>query len=198
MIRELAVLVLLSSVPPLRGADEPPFGLARRIPWTTSRVVGSPEPPDPYRVEIAFSNLKFTEPLAIERIPGTDKYSDLARHPENEALPGTIAFRPHASLLYINAEAVRDAVLTRLRHSRVSEVKLVVCDLSTSPFIDLAGSRMLHDLHSELTAQNVSLRVVGAHGYVRDLLRADGLADKVGGLDRSVTLDSFLVREATS
>jgi MFS superfamily sulfate permease-like transporter len=128
----------------------------------------------------------------LGRIPGTDKYSDLARHPENEVLSNAIAFRPHASLLYINAEAVRDVVLTHLRHRGASDVRLVVCDLSTSPYIDLAGARMLHSLHNELTVQNIRLRIAGAHGHVRDLLRADGLADKVGGLDRSITLDSLL------
>src|SRR5262245_55061570 len=30
-----------------------------RVPWTTSRIVGSPEPPPPYRNERAFPNLQF-------------------------------------------------------------------------------------------------------------------------------------------
>ena len=30
----------------------------------------------------------------LGRVPGTNSFSDVARHPENEALPGTIAFRP--------------------------------------------------------------------------------------------------------
>ena len=44
----------------------------------------------------------------LGRIPGTNSYSDLARHPENETLPGVIAFRPEASLIYVNADAVLD------------------------------------------------------------------------------------------
>jgi len=36
------------------------------------------------------------------------------------------------------------------------------------------------------------LRVVGAHGSVRDLLRADGMAEKLGRLDRTVSVDSLL------
>src|SRR5262249_15550714 len=40
----------------------------------------------------------------LGRIPGTMSYSDLARHPENEPLPHVIAFRPEASLLYVNAD----------------------------------------------------------------------------------------------
>ena len=50
----------------------------------------------------------------LGRIPGTNSYSDVARHPNNEALPGVIAFRPEASLIYLNADAVLEAVLQRL------------------------------------------------------------------------------------
>jgi sulfate permease, SulP family len=126
----------------------------------------------------------------LGRVPGTNSYSDLARHPENEALPNIIAFRPEASLLYVNADSVLQAVSERLHAS--SDVRLVVCDLSASPYIDLAGGRMLHRLHDELASRGIPLRVVGARGRVRDLLRADGLAEKISGLDRVVTLDSLL------
>src|SRR5262249_52933294 len=80
----------------------------------------------------------------LGRIPGTNSYSDFARHPENEPLPGTIAFRPEVSLLYVNADAVLEAVLNRLRTAAPPDTRLVVCDLSASPTLDLAGSRMLH------------------------------------------------------
>ena len=73
-----------------------------------------------------------------------------------------------------------------------SDIRLVVCDLSASPYVDLAGSRMLHELHGELAARGIALRIVGAHGWVRDLLRADGIGEKVGGLDRATTLDRLL------
>jgi SulP family sulfate permease len=128
----------------------------------------------------------------LGRIPGTNKYSDLARHPENEVLPGVIAFRLEASLIYVNADAVLGSVLTRLGAADSPTIKLVVCDLSAAPYVDLAGSRMLHELHRELTNRGITLRVVGAHGSVRDLLRADGIDAKVGGLDRVITLDGLL------
>ena len=130
----------------------------------------------------------------LGRIPGTNSYSDLARHPENEALPGVIVFRPEASVLYINADAVLEGVLDRLRAPDASDIRMVVCDLSSSPHIDLAGSRMLHQLHSELTGRGITLCIVGARGRVRDLLRADGVGEKVSGLERTVTLHSLLAR----
>ena len=89
----------------------------------------------------------------LGRVPGTKAYSDLARHPENEPLPGVIAFRPEASLLYVNADSVLERVLNRLRAAGPSDIRLVICDLSASPYLDLAGSRMLHDLHSELASR---------------------------------------------
>jgi putative heme-binding domain-containing protein len=60
-----------------RPADPPkaerPFGIAERVPWTTSRVTGSPEPPPPYRIERAFPKLTFKNPLLITNAPGTER-----------------------------------------------------------------------------------------------------------------------------
>jgi high affinity sulfate transporter 1 len=128
----------------------------------------------------------------LGRIPGTNSYSDIARHPENESLPGVIAARPEASLIYVNADAVLASIMSRVRAASSSDIRVVVCDLSASPYLDLAGSRMLRQLHSELAARDIVLRIVGAHGWVRDLLRADGLGEKVGGFDRIDTLDGAL------
>ena len=131
----------------------------------------------------------------LGRIPGSSTFSDIDRHPENEPLPGVVAFRPEASLIYINTDAVRESVLNRLHAVGPQGIRLVVCDLSASPYIDLAGSRMLHELHSELSARGIALRVVGGHGWVRDLLRADGIGEKVGGVGRALTLDRLLAGE---
>jgi len=49
-------------------------GLEKRVPWTTSKVVGSPEPPPPYTTELAFPKLpKFEEPLDMTYAPGTNR-----------------------------------------------------------------------------------------------------------------------------
>jgi MFS superfamily sulfate permease-like transporter len=128
----------------------------------------------------------------LGRIPGTKNYSDLARHPENEQLAHAIVFRPEASVLYVNADHVLNTVLERLRNSQQGDIRAVVCDLSASPYIDLAGSRMLRLLHTELATRGITMRIVGARGRVRDLLRADGIGEIVGGLGRRTTLDTVL------
>jgi high affinity sulfate transporter 1 len=132
----------------------------------------------------------------LGRVPGTKTYSDFARHPENERLSGVIAFRPEASLIYVNADAVFEAVMQRIGEACSPALRLVVCDLSASPYLDLAGAHMLHELCNRLAAKGIALRIVGAHGRVRELLRADGLDEKVGGVDRILTLDSLVEAEA--
>jgi uncharacterized repeat protein (TIGR03806 family) len=73
--------VLISSfmlIPTAAHASDHPvglklFGLNRRIPWTDSRVVGSPDPPTPYKVVRAFSRLTVKQPIVLAPEPGTDR-----------------------------------------------------------------------------------------------------------------------------
>jgi SulP family sulfate permease len=131
----------------------------------------------------------------LGRIPGTNRFSDLARHPDNEPIPGALAFRVEAALLYFNVDHVLRDVLARVRTSPAG-LKLVICDLSNSAYVDLAGARMLARLHDELRALGIELRVVEAHATERDILRAEGLEHLVGPIQRQVsladTLDQFI------
>jgi sulfate permease, SulP family len=123
----------------------------------------------------------------LGRIPGTRAYSDIERHPENEPVAGALVFRVEASLVYFNVEHVRDAVWRKIR-SIPEPLELVVCDLSTSPAVDLAGVRMLARLHAELQAAGMRLRLVAAHAAVRDILRAEGLEASVGDFGRRTSV----------
>ena len=126
----------------------------------------------------------------LGRLPGTGRYADSARNPDVELLTGVVAFRPEASLLYINAETVRDTVLEKI--DATPGVKLVVCGLSSSPFIDLAGAKMLNDLHGELRSRGIAFQIVGARGQVREVLQADGMAEKTDSANWTRRMDSFL------
>ena len=126
----------------------------------------------------------------LGRVPGTGRYADSARNPEVEMLDGIVAFRPEASLLYINAEAVMAMALATIDGR--PDVKTVVCGLSSSPFIDMAGAKMLHDLHAELASRGIVFQIVGARGQVRDVLLADGMADKTDSTNWTRRMDTVL------
>jgi putative heme-binding domain-containing protein len=54
-------------------APDRPFGIQSRVPWTTSRVTGTPEPPPPYKIGRAFPKLTFKNPLLLTNAPGTER-----------------------------------------------------------------------------------------------------------------------------
>jgi putative heme-binding domain-containing protein len=53
---------------------EQPFGIPKRVPWPTSRITGSPDPPPPYRIERVFPKLTFKNPLLITGAPGSNRF----------------------------------------------------------------------------------------------------------------------------
>jgi sulfate permease, SulP family len=123
----------------------------------------------------------------LGRIPGTRRYSDRERHTSNEPTAGILAFRVEAAIVYFNAEHVFDAVLARL-DAAAEPVRLVVCDLSASPQIDMAGAHMFRTLHAELAKRGIEFRMVEARSSVRDMLRVEGIEEKVGRIDRFTML----------
>jgi len=132
----------------------------------------------------------------LGRIPGTSRFSDLARHPENEPVPGALLFRVESAILYFNVDHVLHAVLEQARAS-ASLIQRVICDLSNTAYIDLAGARMLVRLNEELETSGIDLRIVEAHGTQRDILRAEGLEQLCGPIKRRISL-ADAVAEFTS
>jgi MFS superfamily sulfate permease-like transporter len=98
-----------------------------------------------------------------------------------------VIFRPESSLLYFNAGNVRDVVWDRIQAA--SDLRLVICDLSDAPMVDVAGADMLSKLHADLAKRDVRLRLVEAHAKVRDLLRAAGLDEQVGYFGRHTPVE---------
>jgi high affinity sulfate transporter 1 len=123
----------------------------------------------------------------LGRIPGARRYSDISRHPDNEPTPGILAFRVEASVLYFNAEHVFDTVVARAASSR-DPIRLAICDLSTSPYVDMAGAEMFRTLHAELAKRGITFRLVEARSSVRDMLRVEGMDEAAGRIDRFTSL----------
>lgn len=123
----------------------------------------------------------------LGRIPGTRRFSDRERHPDNELVPGVFIFRPEADLVYFNIDWVRDSISDRVR-AAVAPPKLVVLDLSAAPYVDLQSAHTLAGLAGELAALGVRLQVVEARSAVRERLRREGLDSRLGGIDRFTTV----------
>jgi sulfate permease, SulP family len=123
----------------------------------------------------------------LGRIPGTRRFSDRERHPDNELIPGVLIFRPESGLIYFNMDHVRDTILDRVR-AEIPPPRLVVLDLSAAPRVDLHSAEMLGSLAAELTTAGIRVQAVEARSSVRERLREEGVDAKLGGIDRLATV----------
>ena len=131
----------------------------------------------------------------LGRIPGTRRFSDRDRHPDNELIPNVLIFRPESGLVYFNVNNVSDAILNRVR-AATTPPKLVVVDLSAAPIVDMQSAHTLAGMAEELIAQGIQFHAVEARSSVRDRLRREGVDGKLGGVNRFMTvadvIDHFL------
>ncbi|MBS0197027.1 MAG: SulP family inorganic anion transporter [Planctomycetes bacterium] len=127
----------------------------------------------------------------LGRIPGSRRFSDFDRHPDNELIPGVSIFRPEASLIYFNMDHVHDSIMERVR-AQSPAPKLVVLDLSAAAYVDMHSAHMLAGLAEELKSTGIRFRVVEARSAVRDRLRGEGVDEKIGGINRFTSVADAL------
>jgi sulfate permease, SulP family len=130
----------------------------------------------------------------LGRIPGTIRYTDIERHPDNETLPGLLLLRVEASLFYFNIDNIRNKVWAEIHRSEDS-LRIVIWDFSTTPYVDIAGARFIKRLFLDLKAKGISFKIAEAHAGVRDMLRAEELEELMGHISRKISMDD-LVRES--
>ena len=130
----------------------------------------------------------------LGRIPGTQRYSDCERHPDNETVPGVLIVRVEGGLLYFNANHVRERLRT-LVEAEGESLRLVVWDLSASPYVDIAGARLLGEVQRDLAARGVVLRAVEAHATVRELVRKE-IGSSLGEISRRISVDDVVTEHA--
>jgi MFS superfamily sulfate permease-like transporter len=130
----------------------------------------------------------------LGRIPGTRRFSDRERHPDNQLIDGVLIFRPESGLVYFNVDHICETILRKVRSNPTSP-RLVVLDLSAAPRVDLQSAHALAGLADELTAKGIRFQAVEPRSSVRDRLRNEGVDSKLGGVNRFTTVadvvDSF-------
>ncbi len=111
----------------------------------------------------------YSHTAELGRVPESEEFSDLLRHPANETIPGVLVYRVDAELFFANAPTVRRNLLDRL-DARPSPVELVVFDLRSSPTIDVTAADTLFTIADDLAQRGIDIRLAEADGAVRDVL----------------------------
>lgn len=127
----------------------------------------------------------------LGRIGNSNSYSDIERHPDNIQYPGVLIFRIESSILYFNAGEIKDKIYKHVEEY-TGKLKLVIIDMSASPFIDVEGSKMILSLSNELENRKITLRIVEALSTVRDILRKQGMEQIIGHISRRVLLNEVV------
>jgi SulP family sulfate permease len=132
----------------------------------------------------------------LGRIPGTDRFTDIKRHPDNEVLPGVLLFRVEAPLVYFNTSYVYNHVWPRLSKTD-PKLKAVIFDLSTSAYVDSSGARLIKRLFLDLKEMGIEFKVAEAHSEVRDILRFEDVEHLLGHVGRRDSIHEVLTHTLT-
>jgi len=132
----------------------------------------------------------------LGRIPGTDRFTDIKRHPDNIVLPGIILFRVEAPIVYFNVNFIYSHVWPVISKN-ISTLKIVIFDLSTSAYIDSSGARLIKRLYSNLESKGVIFKVAEAHSEVRDILRFEDVEHLLGHVSRRDSIHDVITNTLT-
>lgn len=115
----------------------------------------------------------------LGRIPGRDGFYKLHRMTEARPVPGFGACMVQDSLLFYNADYVRER-LEVIAESLPQPARWLVIDASAIPQIDSTAADMLGELQSDLKNRGVTLGLAELHTDARALLERSGVVEKIG------------------
>jgi sulfate permease, SulP family len=140
-----------------------------------------------FSLAMLIRRLALPECVLLGRIPGTDHFASLVRHPSAQSTPGIVVFRPNAALLYFNADTVREHMLSLLGSSE-TPLRRIIIDLSFTTDLDLSTVRMLTDFARRAHATGVAVLLADAHYRVRAMLARETPGAPLGDLTRSYSI----------
>ena len=106
-------------------------------------------------------------------------FHDLGGSSGSQTVPGLVAYRFYAPLLFPNSshfvERVRNVIA-----SSPTPVRWLLLDAQAITDIDVTAVEMLHALNAELRRQQIQLKIAHANPPLRALLQRTGLAAEIG------------------
>jgi len=119
----------------------------------------------------------------LGRIPNTEAYLNLVRHPHAERTPGVLVVRIDAQFYFGNVSFLKDT-LERLVAEEPTPVKALVIDASGMNQLDSSAESALCEIDSDFKAQGVRLLMAHVKGPVRDVMYRSGLLARLSSEGR--------------
>ncbi|MCU4182034.1 SulP family inorganic anion transporter [Bosea sp. BH3] len=123
----------------------------------------------------------------LGRVPSRPGFYKLHRTATAAPLPGMVLFMVQGSILFFNADYVRERFESVAGEAPAGTAWLVL-DASAVAQIDSTGAAMLRQLRAELAERGITLALAELHKEPRDILRLAGLFD---GPDATPTFEDL-------
>lgn len=130
----------------------------------------------------------------LGRIPGSQTYLNIERHPHAERIPGIRMVRIDAQLYFGNVSFLKETV-RKLLDEADDPVRALVLEAAGVNQLDSAAAATLAELDEELAERGTSLVLTRVKGPVREVLLKTGLLTKLGEEGR-IFLSTHLAVEA--
>ncbi len=124
----------------------------------------------------------------LGRVPDSKTYSDVARHPENEVLPGLLIFRLDGQLFFANAGFAVDR-LNQLLNVVQPTPRVVIWNMESTTDLDVTAAETLVRLAHNLRDSGRDLVFARVGSSVADVFRRCGLLELLGEDHLFLTVD---------
>jgi anti-anti-sigma factor len=114
----------------------------------------------------------------LGRLPDSEAYRDVQRHPEAVTYPALLIWRIGGDLFFASVGHVGEGLKASL--DTRPDVKRLLLDFSQVNFIDITASDTLLNLIKELKNRNISIAFARVRDSVRDDMRLTGIEAIVG------------------
>ena len=115
----------------------------------------------------------------LGKVENIDSYQDISEYENAKTIPGLLIYRFEASLLFFNADNMRNRIRALIAQSP-DKINMVLIDSSTFLTTDITGVETLGDLYEELKKRNIALSIARTKKEFSTIMERTGIADKIG------------------
>ncbi|MDH3845366.1 MAG: STAS domain-containing protein, partial [Myxococcales bacterium] len=119
----------------------------------------------------------------LGRIPESQTYLNIARHPHAKQAPGIVLVRIDAQFYFGNVSFLKETVRGVIADAE-SPVRYIVLEAAGVNQLDSAAAATLAELNDELASVGIKLVLTRVKGPVRDVLHRTGLLEKLAAEGR--------------
>lgn len=115
----------------------------------------------------------------LGRLPGTEEYRNVARHPDAVTVSGVLAVRMDAQFYFGNVNFLRET-LRDLEARAAEPLRAVVIDASALNQVDASAVGALEEIHDDYRRRGIDLHLAHVKGPVSDVLERAHLVERLG------------------